>query len=90
MEYRISRDALLKTLTVWDEVMPGRGKIHLIACGGTALTLLGYKASTKDVDFLVPEKKEYKRLVDFLKKAGYKQVTTYGWKRPGEAMVYDL
>jgi hypothetical protein len=62
----------------------------LIACGGTALTLLGYKASTKDVDFLVPNEKEYKRLVEFLRRAGYAQCTGYGWKRPEETIIFDL
>jgi len=62
----------------------------LIACGGTALTLLGYKASTKDVDFLVPNEKEYKRLVEFLRRAGYEQCTGYGWKRPEETLIFDL
>ena len=81
---------LFKTLTAWDELIPGRGPIHLLACGGTALTLLGYKESTKDVDFLVPHRKEYERLVRFLKAAGYAQATGFGWKRPEEAIIYDL
>ena len=45
MEYRIKTEELFQTLRAWDELIPGRGKIHLIACGGTALTLLGYKES---------------------------------------------
>ena len=70
MEYRIKEDELTRTLQAWDGLIPGRGKIRLVACGGTALTLMGYKESTKDVDFLVPEPKEYERLVGFLAKAG--------------------
>jgi len=62
----------------------------LIACGGTALTLLGYKESTKDVDFLVPEEKEYKQLTQFLERAGYLPKTSYGWKRAGENIIFDL
>ena len=50
MEYRFNADELMRALGVWDSVLPGRGKIHLIACGGMALTRLGYKESTKDVD----------------------------------------
>ena len=90
MEYRFNADELIKTLTAWDEVLPGRGKIHLIGCGGTALTLLGYKESTKDVDFLVPVEREYKRLTQFLKDAAYKPTTGYGWKRPDESIIFDL
>ncbi|OGX14561.1 MAG: hypothetical protein A2351_01345 [Omnitrophica bacterium RIFOXYB12_FULL_50_7] len=90
MEYRIKADELTRTLQVWDELMPGRRKIRLVACGGTALTLMGCKESTKDVDFLVPDPEEYHRLVDFLTKAGYQQVTQYGWKRDGETILFDL
>jgi hypothetical protein len=90
MEYRMKAGELTRTLKTWDELIPGRGKIHLIACGGTALTLMGYKESTKDVDFLVPRTEEYRRLLDFLKKAGYRQVTQWGWKREMETIVFDL
>lgn len=90
MNYRIGAKELKETLKAWDQTLPGRGKIHLIACGGTALTLLGHKESTKDVDFLVPEKKEYIRLTQFLKQAGYAQITSYGWKRPEESIIFDL
>ena len=89
-DYRTNKNALLDTLKKWDKLLSGR-KIHLIACGGTALTLLGYKESTKDVDFIVPEEREYARLVSFLQEAGYKQESgSSGWKYPGENIVYDL
>ena len=52
--------------------------------------MLGYKASTKDVDFLVPNQKEFKKLVEFMKRAGYQQCTGYGWKRPAETIIFDL
>ena len=90
MDYRIDRRELERTLKVWDELIPGRGKIRLVACGGTALTLMGYKESTKDVDFLVPRAEEYEKLVDFLKKAGYKQATQFGWRREQETILFDL
>src|SRR3989338_7126098 len=90
MQYRLTANELKQTLASWDALFPGRGKIRLVACGGTALSLLGYKESTKDVDFLVPNEKEYERLVKFLIRAGYERVTGEGWKRPGEAIKYDL
>lgn len=90
MDYRIDRQELERTLKAWDGLIPGRRKIHLVACGGTALTLMGYKESTKDVDFLVPKASEYERLVGFFKKAGYKQATQFGWRREGEAILFDL
>jgi len=90
MEYRVTAEELKRTLASWDAVLPGRGKIHLIACGGTALSLLGYKESTKDVDLLVPNEKEYERLQKFLSRAGYERRTGYGWMRHGEVIIYDL
>ena len=75
MQYRLTANELKQTLASWDALLPGRGKIHLVACGGTAMSLLGYKESTKDVDFLVPNEKEYERLVRFLVRAGYERVT---------------
>lgn len=90
VEYRINAEELLKTLGAWNALLAGRGKIHLIACGGTALTLLGYKASTVDVDFMIPVEKEYQRLVYFLKQAGYEQLSGHRWKRPGEVILFDL
>ena len=52
MDNRISKQGLLDTLSGWNGFL--KKKVHLIACGGTAMTLIGVKASTKDVDFVVP------------------------------------
>ena len=90
MEYRFAAEDLFRILSAWDALISSRGKIHLIACGGTALALLGYKESTKDVDFLVPNEKEYQCLIRFLRQAGYQQTTGYGWKRPDENIIFDL
>ena len=90
MDYRFTADELMRTLDAWDAVLPGRRKVRLIACGGTALTLLGCKESTKDVDFLVPVEKEYKRLTQFLAQAGYERISGYGWKRLDENIIFDL
>lgn len=88
--YRQGKNELITTLEKWDKLIPGRAKIHLIACGGTALTLLGYKESTKDVDFIVPVEKEYAVLIQFLKDAGYKQESGSGWTHPTQKVIYDL
>lgn len=90
MDYRIRKDELEQTLRAWDELLPGRQRIRLVACGGTALTLTGYKESTKDVDFLVPEPEAYKRLAGFLARAGYQRESQYGWRRSGETILFDL
>lgn len=67
--YRLSSIDLMDTLDNWDSLMNFR--VHLIACGGTALTLLKIKDSTKDIDFIVPEENEYQRLMKFLKHLNY-------------------
>jgi hypothetical protein len=55
MEYRIDKQGLLDRISAWDTFL--KRKVHLIACGGTALTLLGVKPSTKDIDFKQLEKR---------------------------------
>jgi len=68
--YRLTADRLFETLENWDSLLKFR--VHLIGCGGTALTLLDIKESTKDIDFIVPIQNEYDRFVGFLKAIGYK------------------
>jgi len=60
----------------------------MIAYGGTAMTLLGVKASTKDVDFMVPNDREYKYLTAKLMDIGYELHT--GWQREDEPFRFDL
>jgi len=88
MEYRLNQKDLLDALGLWNGFL--NKKIHLIACGGTALTLLGIKESTKDVDMLVPEVQEYDYLIKTLKQLGYKLISGSGWQRPGDAFIFDL
>lgn len=87
MKYRIDRDTLLNTLSIWDSHL--HKKVHLIACGGTALTLLNVKGSTKDVDFLIPDEREYKYLLTILKDLGYERITGAGWKAK-KGFIFDL
>jgi hypothetical protein len=61
----------------------------LIACGGTALTLLDVKPSTKDVDLIVPNLNEHEYLVTILKQLGYKSASGWGWKRQ-DGFIFDL
>ncbi|MCG6917787.1 MAG: hypothetical protein LJE89_09590 [Deltaproteobacteria bacterium] len=71
IKYRLSANDLLDTLDNWNSLMNFR--VHLIACGGTALTLLKIKDSTRDIDFTVPMHKEYDRLIKFLGDLGYEE-----------------
>lgn len=87
MEYRINKQGLLDRLIIWDGFL--RRTVHLIACGGTAMTLLGVKESTKDIDLVVPELAEYEYLTRTLKQLGYKSVTGSGWAR-GDDFIFEL
>jgi hypothetical protein len=88
MEYRINKDYLLEILGEWNRFL--KRKVHLIACGGTAMTLSGVKPSTKDVDFMAPEIKEYNYLINQLRALGYKPVSGSGWKKKGEVIRFDI
>ncbi|MCK4463848.1 MAG: hypothetical protein KAU58_06015 [Candidatus Omnitrophica bacterium] len=85
---RLNKADLMKKLSGWNAFL--RRKIHLIACGGTALTLLDIKESTKDIDFMIPLENDYKYLIRILSDLGYVQDTGYGWKRTGEIYSFDL
>ncbi len=87
MEYRVRKQGLLDTMRGWDSLL--KKKVHLIACGGTALTLLGVKESTKDIDLIVPNVSEYIYLVKILEEVGYKCVTGAGWSK-GDGFIFDL
>ena len=88
MEYRLDKNRLLEILGEWNRFL--KRKVHLIACGGTAMTLIGVKPSTKDVDFMAPKVKEHDYLTRQLKALGYKRATASGWKRDGEGFQFDI
>jgi len=88
VKYRLGKDRLLDIMEDWNRFL--RRKVQLIACGGTAMTLIGIKPSTKDVDFMVPMAREYAYLTKQLKDLGYKQITGSGWQRAGENFRFDL
>jgi hypothetical protein len=88
MEYRLGKEQLLNIMVEWNRFL--RRRVHLIACGGTAMTLLGVKPSTKDIDYMIPNAKEYAYLIKQLSALGYKQTTGSGWKRDKEIFRFDL
>jgi len=87
MEYRIDKEGLFDRLSAWDAFL--KRKVHLIACGGTALTILDVKPSTKDIDLMVPNLDEYEYLIGVLKQLGYKPASGWGWER-GDGFIFDL
>ena len=88
MEYRIDKQALFDVMEQWNRFL--KRKVHLIACGGTAMTLLNVKPSTKDIDFIVPKTAEHDYLLTVLKQLGYGQTTQHGWQRQGDPFIFDL
>ncbi|MFH1519749.1 MAG: DUF6036 family nucleotidyltransferase [Candidatus Omnitrophota bacterium] len=87
MEYRLDKEGLLGNMSMWNGFL--KRKVHLIACGGTALTLIGVKDSTKDIDFVIPIEKEYDYLINILKNLGYRNTSGVGWSRE-EEYTFDL
>jgi len=87
MKFRIDKKTLLNNISIWNRYL--KRKAQIIACGGTALTLLNIKESTKDVDFLIPEPEEYKYLINTLIDLGYEKTTATGWQK-NRGFVYDL
>jgi len=87
VNYKLIKKELLNEISGWNRFL--KRKVNLIACGGTALTLLGLKESTKDIDFMIPIVDEYNYLIGYLKKLGYTSVSGNGWKRNGK-YVFDL
>lgn len=86
--YRLSKENLLESLKDWDERL--RNQTLVVACGGTALTLLGYKESTKDVDFLIPKPKDYEAILKVIKTLGYKSTTECGYVHPAGTWLFEL
>lgn len=87
-EYRLTKQGLWDILELWDEFLPSA--VRVVACGGTALTLQDLKVSTKDVDFLVPDRKEYEILVRTIQRLDYRRTTENGWKKDDSVFVFDL
>lgn len=84
---RIDTATLMSRLSDWDNFFKRR--VRLIACGGTALTLLNIKPSTKDVDFIVPDEREHDYLLKIIRELGYVQRTGTGWSREND-FVFDF
>ena len=88
VQYRLSADDLLNALQEWDLAL--NRKVLLVACGGTALTLNGYKESTKDVDFLVPDPKHLEIVNKVLPAIGYIKRSGIDWMHPNQPWIFQL
>lgn len=64
-------------------------ELILVAIGGTALTLLDLKLSTRDIDLIVPRKKDFKLLVELFRKLNFTEIKKERWIT-GEGSIIDL
>lgn len=85
---KVDKDELFQALEIWNDKLSS--EVFLAACGGTALTLFGYKESTRDVDFLVPDPSHYERLIKLITQLGYTEATGTGYKHPNQPWIFDL
>lgn len=88
LTYRLDIDDLFSELQAWDNQL--RQSVLLVACGGTALTLKGYKESTKDGDFLVPDPANYSEIIRVIKALGYADASGHGYAHPNRRWTFDL
>ena len=78
---RIDKQGLMKLLEEWNVVFSSENfKIKLIAVGGTALTLLNLKASTKDIDFTLPSGEDARKFESFFKRLGVRHIAMRRFK----------
>ena len=64
-------------------------KIQMYALGGTALTILGIKLSTLDIDINIHSEKQYKDLCAIFEQIGFKRTGSIRWITQ-EGLVFDL
>ena len=63
--------------------------IKMYALGGTALTILGIKPSTLDIDINIHSNKEYLLLCKIFEQIGFKKIGTIRWLTQ-EGLAFDL
>ena len=64
-------------------------KVQMYALGGTALTILGLKPSTLDIDINIHAEKQYKFLCKIFEQIGFKRTGSIRWITQ-EGLAFDL
>jgi len=86
----IDKNRLLKKIERWNDVFNKEDfKIELVAVGGTALTLLDLKASTKDIDFTLPGDADVKKFESLLKKLKVRNIGGRRFKSK-DGFIFDI
>lgn len=74
----VSRHQLMDLLEKINEFLDMR--IDIFAVGGTALTLLGLKDSTRDIDFNVDSERGRKKMEDLFRAMNFKRISGFKWE----------
>ena len=64
-------------------------KVQMYALGGTALTILGIKPSTLDIDINIDSSKQYNYICKIFERIGFKRIGTIRWLTQ-EGLAFDL
>ncbi|MEX2723211.1 MAG: hypothetical protein Q6367_004900, partial [Candidatus Freyarchaeota archaeon] len=65
--------------------------VRLVAIGGTALVLRGIKTATLDLDFVVQNEEDYRKLLDYSANLGYMaKAYEEGWTRLKGPVVIEI
>lgn len=64
-------------------------RTNMYALGGTALTILGIKQSTLDIDMNIDSESEYKYIVSVFEQIGFKKISACRWLTQ-EGLAFDL
>ena len=64
-------------------------KVRMYALGGTALTILNIKASTRDIDVNIDAREEYEYICRIFEDMGFEKTGTYRWITQ-EGLAFDL
>lgn len=86
MFMEVESKTLMEFILEFDRYLPRKMKI--IAIGGTALTLFGKKASTKDIDFCFVQDSDKKAFTHIAKRLGY--VSESSARIIGRGLVIDI
>jgi len=75
---------LLESISTYIEI-----NIQMYALGGTALTILGIKQSTQDIDINISSGKQHKYICEIFQKIGFKNNRSLRWFTQ-EGLAFDL
>jgi len=86
----IDKDELLAIIDKWNSILnKEKFKIKLVAVGGTALTLLDLKTSTKDIDFTIPPSEDIGKFENLFPKVGISHIGSRRFKTK-EGLIIDI